>query len=450
MPRTIPVPRVLRPWPSVFCSLANVCWLTTVCWLAAICWLLLMAGCTNSASSPSFDPDHSPPLSPSEALNTFQLKPGYKIELVAAEPLIEDPVGLTFDEQGRLWVIEMRGFMADIDGTDEEAPVGRIAVLSDTTGDGIMDVRSTFMDSLVLPRALAVVGGGALVAERLPLWFAEDTDGDLKADKKTLIDAGYGGRGLPEHSPNGLWRGLDNWYYNAKSTTRYARRGDNWIQEPTEFRGQWGISHDDAGRLFYNYNWSQLHADLVPPNYLSRNPNHTPTSGIDHGLTVDRSIFPIRPNLAANRGNIPGNLDEEGKLLEFTSASSPLVYRGSALPDLRGDVFVCEPVGNLIKRNIIEESGFTLTATAAYNDSEFLASTDERFRPVALATGPSGALYIADMYRGIVQHGAYMTPYLREVTLNRKLDTPVHMGRIWRIVPGQLAITCTIPISRCY
>ncbi|MEM8486202.1 MAG: c-type cytochrome [Bacteroidota bacterium] len=427
MASTNRVSRAASPWGRV------IYWLPTAgCLLSC---LLLFTGCTNSASAPAYDPDHSPPLSPTQALATFQIKPGYKIQLVAAEPLVEDPVGLTFDEDGRLWVIEMRGFMTDIEGTNEDAPLGRIAVLTDTTGDGLMDTRTTFLDSLVLPRSLAVVSGGALVAEQLPLWFAEDTDGDLVADRKNLIDAEYGGSGLPEHSPNGMWRGLDNWYYNAKSTTRYKRAGDAWTQSETEFRGQWGLSHDDAGRLFYNYNWSQLHADLVPPNYLSRNPSHTPTSGIDHGLTVDRSIYPIRPNLAVNRGNIPGNLDDDGKLLEFTSASSPLVYRGTALPGFRGDVFVCEPAGNLIKRNTIAENGFTLTAEAAYEASEFLASTDERFRPVALASGPSGALYIADMYRGIIQHGAYMTPYLREVTLNRKLDTPVHMGRIWRIVP---------------
>ena len=99
-----------------------------------------------------------------------------------------------------------------------------------------------------------------------------------------------------------------------------------------KLRGQWGISHDDRGRLYYNYNWSQLHADLVPPNYLSRNKHHTPTTGIDHGLTIDRRVYPIRPNPAVNRGYIPGTLDKEGRLLEFTAACSPLVYRETALP----------------------------------------------------------------------------------------------------------------------
>ena len=138
---------------------------------------------------------------------------------------------------------------------------------------------------------------------------------------------------MPEHSGNGLWRGMDNWYYNVKSRFRYQLVEGKWERDSTEFRGQWGLSHDDEGRLFYNYNWSQLHADLVPPNYLSRNKNHTPTTGIDHGLTIDRRIYPIRPNPAINRGYIPGTLDSAGRLLEFTAACSPHYYRGTALPE---------------------------------------------------------------------------------------------------------------------
>lgn len=378
----------------------------------------------------------SPPLNPEEALSSFQLAPGLRLELVAAEPIVQDPIAIDFDEDGRLWVVEMRGFMPDIDGKDEERPVGRVSVLIDEDGDGTMDRSVVFIDSLVLPRALAVVKGGALIAENKPLWYAQDTDGDLRADVKTLIDPEYGGNGLIEHSPNGLWRGMDNWYYNAKSDFRYRLTNGQWIKEDTEFRGQWGICHDDAGRLHYNYNWSQLHADLVPPNYLSRNSHHQPTSGIDHGLTIDRTVFPIRSNRAINRGYVPGTLDEKGRIQEFASACSPFIYRGDALPrEYLGNAFICEPTGNLLKRNIVLEDSFLLSAQAAYPDKEFLASTDERFRPVALASGPDGALYIADMYRGIIQHGPYMTPYLRKITLERKLDKPINMGRIWRIAP---------------
>ena len=377
----------------------------------------------------------SQPLSPDEALNSFVLAdPKLEIELVASEPLVQDPVAIRFDEGGRLWVVEMLGFMADIEGSGELDPTGRVSVLFDDDQDGYMDRSVVFLDSLVLPRAIAIVKGGALIAENIPLWFAGDTDGDFKADSKILIDSTYGGMGMPEHAANGLWRGMDNWLYNAKSKYRYREIDGKWIKDETEFRGQWGIAHDNMGRLFYNYNWSQLHADLVPPNSLQSNEHHTPSSGTDHGLTLERKIFPIRSNTAVNRGYVPGTLDDQGRLLEFASACGPLVYRGDALPAAySGDAFICEPTANLIRQDNIITEGFMLRAEGVYPDHEFLASTDERFRPVSLASGPDGALYIVDMYKGIIQHGPYMTPYLKKVTLERKLDKPIHMGRIWRI-----------------
>ncbi|GAB3253707.1 hypothetical protein GCM10027347_13650 [Larkinella harenae] len=378
----------------------------------------------------------SPVRTPAEELATFQLEPGLKAELVAAEPMVQDPVVITFDEDGRLWVVEMRGFMPNMDGTGEEKPVGRISVLQDTNGDGRMDVSTVYLDSLVLPRSMALVPGGVLVVENGALWMTKDLNGDGKADSKTLIDPQYAGSGLPEHAGNGLLRGMDNWYYNAKSRLRYRLNNGQWQRDSTEFRGQWGISHDDKGRLYYNYNWSQLHADLVPPNYLSRNKNHTPTTGIDHGLTIERRVYPIRPTPAVNRGYIPGTLEKGGRLQEFTAACSPLVYRGTALPsEYHGNVFVCEPAGNLVKRNRLEESGVMVSAQDPHPGREFLASTDERFRPVYQTTGPDGALYIADMYRGLIQHKAYVTPYLREQTIKRDLVMPINRGRIWRIVP---------------
>ncbi|GAB3947606.1 hypothetical protein GCM10028805_20160 [Spirosoma harenae] len=378
----------------------------------------------------------SPAKTPIEERATFQLEPGLDIQLVAAEPMVEDPVVITFDENGRLWVVEMRGFMMDIDGNGEDKRVGRVSVLEDTNGDGQMDKSSVYIDSLVMPRAIALIPGGALIAESGALWLTKDTNGDLKADTKTLVDAQYAATGLPEHAPNGLWRSMDNWYYNAKARVRYRMTNGKWERDSTEFRGQWGISHDDQGRLYYNYNWSQLHADLVPPNYLSRNKNHKPTTGIDYGLTIDRRVYPIRPNPAVNRGYIPGTLDKEGHLQEFTAACSPLFYRGTALSkEYYGNAFVCEPAGNLIKRNVVESKGLLISAKDPHPGKEFLASTDERFRPVHMATGPDGALYIADMYRGLIQHKAYVTPYLKEQTLSRDLVLPINRGRIWRIVP---------------
>ncbi len=380
----------------------------------------------------------SPVRTPADELSTFRLEPGLTAQLVASEPMVQDPVVISFDADGRLWVVEMRGFMTTIDGKGENQPTGRVSVLEDLNGDGLMDKSTVFLDSLVMPRTLGFAPGGALIGDYKSLWYAQDLNGDLKADTKTLVDPAYSAGGLPEHAPNGMWRNIDNWYYNAKSRIRYRMRpGGQWQRDTTEFRGQWGISHDDKGHLYYNYNWSQLHADLVPPNYLNRNKHHTPTTGIDYGVTTERRVYPIRATPAVNRGYIPGTLDKDGRLQEFTAACSPLIYRGTALPaSFHGNAFVCEPAGNLIKRNRIDVNGLLPAGYDPHPGQEFLASTDERFRPVSLATGPDGAMYVADMYRGLIQHGAYITPYLKEQTLARKLDAPVHGGRIWRIVPA--------------
>ncbi len=380
-------------------------------------------------------PPPPPVYSPAEQLGHFQFaEAGYRIELVASEPMIEDPVAIRVDGEGRLWVVEMRSYMQDINRSGVNDPIGRVSVLEDTNGDGVMDKRTVFLDKLVLPRSVAIHPDGVLVAENKPLWFAQDLDGDLVADRKSLVDPNYAQDSV-EHSSNGLYRAMDNWTYNAKEGHRYRRNRDRWIRNETETRGQWGICQDDFGRLIYNYNHSQLHGDLVPPNTLTRNPHHEPSTGLSVGITSTNAVFPIRPNLASNRGYIPGALDDQGRIQEFTSACAPIVYRGNLFSEFSGNAFVCEPVGNLIKRSKLSNSGGRITGQSVYPDRDFLTSTDERFRPCWITTGPDGALYIADMYRGIVQDGAHMSPYLREISIARKMDTPIHLGRIWRIVP---------------
>ncbi len=402
-------------------------------WIGAVGWLLLVS-CKEPGPLPEI-PD-SPARSPEEELLTFQIERGFEVQLVAAEPMVEAPVHIQFDADGRLWVLEMRGYMNDMEGSEEKLPVGSVAILEDTNGDGQMDKRTVYLDSLIMPRSLGLHKNGALLAENGVLWWTEDTDGDWIADVKTLVDSTYSANGLPEHTDNGFVRNADNWYYSAKSRLRYRNVKGTWVRDSTEFRGQWGITQDDKGRLIYNYNWSQLHGDLVPANYLSRNKNHKPSTGIDHGYAIDRRVFPIRSNLAVNRGYVPGTLDSANRLLEFTSACSPVIYRSLLFPkEYYGNVFVMENAGNLVKRNVVKENGILVEAFDPNPGREFLASTDERFRPVHGTIGPDGGLYIVDMYQGIVQHGAYMTEYLREKTLERKLDSPGHMGRIWRVVP---------------
>jgi glucose/arabinose dehydrogenase/mono/diheme cytochrome c family protein len=389
-------------------------------------------------------PPPSPVLSPAEALASFKLVEGFKIELVASEPLVQDPVALTFDGDGRIWVVEMRGYMPTIDGAGENVETGRISVLEDTDGDGRVDKSTIFLDKLVLPRAIALVKGGALVVAASKLWFAEDTDGDGRADKTTLVEPDYAVRGNIEHQPNGLMRALDNWIYNAKSQNRYRFIDGQWAKQRTEFRGQWGITQDNYGRLFYNVNDSQLRGDVTPPGYIGRNANYKCANGLNLAIATNQHVFPIRMNTGVNRGYRTDVLDAAGRLREFTAACAPVIYRGDNFPvEFQGNAFVCEPGANLIKRNIVFDQGLAISSQFAYPDHEFLASTDERFRPVNAFNSPDGALYIVDMYRGILQHRAYMTTHLRNEILSRGLDRPINLGRIYRIVstkkaPGKL------------
>jgi glucose/arabinose dehydrogenase/mono/diheme cytochrome c family protein len=375
----------------------------------------------------------APPLTPSEAVRAFSLPAGFRIELVAAEPLVESPVSIAFDADGRLWVVEMAGFMPNVDGIGEDAPTGRVVVLEDVDGDGRMDKRTVFLDGLVLPRSIAFTAGGVLVAAPPELIFCRDDDKDDHCDKPERIASDYGTGKNPEHDANGLALAIDNWLYSANIGVRHRFLGGRWLTEPTVTRGQWGIGQDDFGRLFYNTNSIYLRADTLPvyvPDAHVRG-----TQGINVEIDPDQTTWPARPNTGVNRAYREGTLRADGTLVEFTAACGPHVYRGDQFPEgYRGNVFVAEPAANFVRRSIVVEKGPTLSAHNAQERSEFLTSTDERFRPVNAATGPDGALYVVDMYRGLIQHRIYLTPFLRAQIHERGLDKPVDSGRIWRVV----------------
>ncbi len=377
----------------------------------------------------------SPVLTPQESLEHMKVEDGFVVKLVAAEPLVVAPVAMTFDDKGRMWVLEMQGYMPDTAGRGEDKPVGKIIILEDNNHDGIADERKVFLDSLVMPRAICIVDNGVLVAEPPNLWYVSNNN-DVHG-KKVLVDPAYTEGGNVEHWPNGLYRDLDNWIYSANATKRYRKSGDQWLTQRTFDRGQWGISQDDAGRLYYNNNSFNLLGDYFAPAMGAGNPNQQRVAGFNERVVSDNRVYPAHPTPGVNRGYLKGTLDDSLRLVAFTAASGPVIYRGNLFgPEYQGNAFVGEPSANLIKRNVLQNNGNVVSGTQAYKGKEFLASTDERFRPVTLYNGPDGALYIIDMYRGIIQHKTYITPYLKNEVKIRELTQPLSCGRIYKVVPA--------------
>ncbi len=397
--------------------------------------LLIFAILTTFGCKQKKTEDGLPVLTPEESLKHFQLEEGLAIRLVAAEPLVQAPIALQFDASGRIWVVEMMGYMPDTAGTGENSnPNGKIVILEDKDGDGQMDSRKVFLDSLILPRAICFYDNGLLVAEPPNLWYvAIEND---KAGAKYLVDSQYAVGGNVEHQPNGLLRGLDNWIYSAKSDVRYRRINGKWVKEHTHFRGQWGITQDNFGRLFYNNNSVNLLGDYFLPGLGAGNPNQRNVSGFNETIVGDNRTYPIHPTPGVNRGYRPKVLDDSLRLNHFTAACGPVIYRSSLLGEkYKGNAFVAGPAANLVKRDILHREGFVVKGKQAYQNREFLASDDERFRPVNLYNGPEGALYVVDMYRGIIQDVTYLTPYLKKHIVKHDLANPLNRGRIYKVTP---------------
>lgn len=379
-----------------------------------------------------------PPVrTPEEALKTFKVEKGFKIQLVASEPMIETPIAMSWDHKGRLYVVEMRGYMNDVNGAGEDQKIGRIKRLEDIDGDGVMDKATVFVDKLLMPRGVMALGDGALVAEPPNLTWYHDADDDGVAEKNDVVATNYGtAGGQPEHMANSPTWCLDNWIWNAGHGTRYRMVKGQFISEPTRSTGQWGLTQDDWGRRYFNYNSDLLRTDLLPPSVYARNPNLADRLALNFRVMADQKCWPSVPTPGVNRGYNPGQLTPDGKLATVTGTCGPCIYRGDLFGKAyAGNAFIPEPCGNLVKRLLLSEQGGVVTAKNAYPGVEFLTSTDERFRPVNAYNGPDGALYVVDMYRGIVQHKYFLTHYLVENIRVRQLEQPVNMGRIWRVVP---------------
>lgn len=385
----------------------------------------------------------APVLSPEEALKTFKVASGFVIEPVATEPLVEKPVALDYDARGRMWVCEMVGYMPDEKGTGEDIPKGRIAILEDSDGDGKVDKRTVFLDKLLLPRAISIVANGILFADADKLYYVA-RDGDKPASSPVVVDAEYAKGGNVEHKPNGLVHGLDNWLYNAKSDRRYREIGGKWVMEKTIFRGQWGMSTDDYGRLYFTGNSTPLHGSYIAPQIALGNP----------GVNMDvreiqnigpTTVWPSRVTPGVNRAYMmkvngfpqdtlnPTNF----RLINATGVAGTVIYRGTNFPkEWYGRAFSCESSVELVKAIDITEDKEKgkLMGTHPMGEDEFLTSTDERFRPVNSYNAPDGSLYIIDLYHGIIQHRDFLSKYLRQQSLDRGLQSPATgQGRIYRV-----------------
>ena len=384
----------------------------------------------------------NPPLSPEAALKTFKLPPGFRIELVAADPLVETPIAMQWDAAGRLWVVEMPSFMPTPTADGENEPINRISVLEDTDGDGKMDKKTVFLDKLVMPRALCLAYGGVLVCEPPALWWYPIEAG-LKPGKRVLVDKAYapsgdpalGTKKNPEHTANSPTWFMNNWIVSANHTFRYRRVDDDWKRSATTFRGQWGLTMDDWGRPFYNLNSDQLRTDLVPSEYYFRNPFYRASAGLSQQPLKDQTVWPGRVNPGVNRGYQAGILKPDGRLDRYTATCGPVIYRGDNFPaEFQGNAFIPEPAGNMVRRMVLTEKPGEISGANPYKEAEFLTSTDELFRPVNAYTGPDGCLYLVDMYQGILQHRVFLTSYLRQQAEDRGLDKVHRLGRIYRIV----------------
>jgi putative membrane-bound dehydrogenase-like protein len=405
-----------------------------------------------------------PPTEPGHALETFQIKPGFRIELVASEPLVMDPIALSFDEQGRLYVVEMRDYS---ERRDEH--LGRIRLLEDTDGDGRFDKSTVFADNLAWPTAILCYDGGVFVGATPDIFYLKDTNSDGVADIREVAFTGFGA-GVARLNVQQLFNsfswGPDNRIYgadggNGGSITSPKRPNDPPLQlrnrdysfdpRTREMRaesggGQYGMSFDDRGHRFVCSNSSHIRAVMYDERYAGRNRFFTlPPSSAD--IAVDgpaAEVYRISPDepwrVLRTRwrvaGLVPGPIEGGGRPSGyFTGATGITIYRGNAWPDeYRGDAFTADCGSNLVHRKKVYPDGIGLKAErpATEKTVEFLASRDNWFRPVQMANAPDGTLYVIDMYREVIEH-----PWSLPQSLKKHLDlnSGNDRGRIYRIVP---------------
>ena len=376
----------------------------------------------------------TPMLSPADELKTIMLPDGYRLELVLSEPDIKEPMAIAFDGNGRMYVVEMRTYMQDIDGTGEHDPKSRVSRHESTKGDGVFDKHTVFADNLLIPRMVLPLQDSVLIGETDTNDVNEfrDTKHDGVSDqKKPWFEGGPRG-GNMEHQPSGLVWAMDNWIYTTYNAyrLRWNPKGAT-LKEPTAPNGgQWGLCQDDYGKPWFS-NAGGEKGVWNFQTHVAYGAINVPSQWDDSWMTVWPAVGMFDVQGGKNRHRADGTLNH------FTASCGQEIFRGDRLPaDMRGNVFLPEPVGRMIRRGIVEVKDGVTTLKNPYPESEFIRSTDPLFRPVNMATGPDGCLYIVDAYRGIIQEGNWVRPdsFLRPQVQRWGLQNDTNRGRIWRLV----------------
>jgi mono/diheme cytochrome c family protein len=373
---------------------------------------------------------------PQEQAQTFILPPGYRLELVVAEPDVISPAVIEFDGNGRMYVAEFITYMRDADGNRQHLPESRITRFESTKGDGVYDKRTVFVDKLVLPRTIVPLDGNSILTNETAsddVVKYTDTNNDGVADKREHFYSGVGlGRdGNLEHEQAGFVWGMDNWIYTTYNAFRFRWTPTGILKEPTGPNGgQWGVTMDDDGKMWF----MDAGGERGPMNFQV--PIHYGAFTVPDQYEPGFEVVWPESGLSDTQGGMIRVRMPVGRLNHFTAASGADVVRAHRLPgDLQGDLLVSEPVGRLIRRaKVVRNEGHTQLRNA-YPGSEFILSTDPLFRPINIQTGPDGSVYIADMYHGIIQESNWTRPgsYLRRKIEQYQLDKVTAHGRIWRL-----------------
>ena len=373
-------------------------------------------------------------LPPAEEAKRLWLQPGYRIEPLMSEPLIEDPAQIAFDGNGRMFVVELRGYFQTPEGIDLIPPIGRISMHEDRDGDGTFEHHTVFVDNLVFPRFVLPFGANAILTMETnadDVWRYTDTNGDGVADKKDLFATNFGRAGNMESQQSSLYWAMDNWLYSTVNAFRLKWTPTGLLKEPTgPNSAQWGVTQDDDGKVWFQGGASGMVGYFQFPIHYG---NFAWPEQYEPDLNI---VWGAPHRIGDVQAGIPGTRMPDGSLIYATAAAGNEVYRGDRFPrDFVGDYLHGEVVARIVRRlRPVKIDGLTQLRNV-YPGSEFIKSMDPLFRPTDVTTGPDGALYISDMYRGMIEGAEWAKEgtYLRQKITQYQLDKIVNHGRIWRL-----------------